>query len=558
MNCRTFIKYVVGLCCCTFFIAAEALAWHPTVESTCKLADGSTKVVFGWVGDGSTYTIAAGKTGVSSDTCTQKSGSKTYNRSGSTCTNYFSPDPKARSGQPTVFPSGNVSAFFTTTFTTSSLTWKVGPSTAKANKSYTMCPVPDCKGVINGPNKIDQCGVCDADSTNDNKTCTDCKGVVNGNATVDVCGVCGGPGKTGCDYKCGSTKVKDECGVCGGNNTTCKDCKGITNGHSDFDLCGVCGGDNSTCKDCKGVPNGTTKIDQCGVCGGDNSTCKDCAGTVNGSAKVDECGICGGDNSSCEDCAGVPNGQSVIDACGVCGGQTNTCLDCAGVPNGSSMLDECGVCNGDGTSCKCPLVAIDYDVIDLVTQAKVIANEKTIEYYSKGYKCTHKKVGKKISSAMKNLGKANSSLVKANAKLAQAQTTGDVKKIAKAQKAVVKAQQKVVKYTNELNSLILSDSWAQSRIETVQSLLNEYIALANSLPTIVEVCPGDCVDLMNKPTLDRMSYIVTVLYDYASEAQHSYRSFCKVKGKGNPGTRPLADKLHGDIDSCHGKDKVCK
>lgn len=558
MNCRNLINCFFCICCCICCFAGEAFAWHPTVQSTCKQEDGSTKVVFGWVGDGSTYTIAAGMTGSSSNTCTQKSGSKTYNRSGSTCTNFFSPDPKARSGQPTVFPAGNVSSFFTTSFTTSSLTWKVGPSTAKANKSYTNCPVPDCKGVINGPNKVDQCGVCDADPSNDNKTCKDCKGVINGSSKVDECGVCGGPGKTGCDHKCGSTKVVDECGVCGGNNSSCIDCKGITNGHSENDQCGVCGGDNSTCKDCAGTINGSKVIDQCGVCGGDNSTCKDCAGVVNGSSKVDLCGICGGDSSSCQDCAGVPNGNAVIDACGVCGGASNTCLDCAGVPNGSARLDECGVCNGDGSSCRCPLVPVDYNVIDLVTQLKVIANEKTIEYFAKGYKCASKKLQKAVASAVKSLAKANKNLAKANITLAKALATGNPKKITKAQKSFAKSQAAVVKATNKLNAAIAGNNSAFSKIETVRNLLQEYIELANSLPTTVELCPGDCVDLMNKETLDRMAWINETIYAYASDAQHSARRLCRIKGPGNKGTRPLTDKLHGDIESCHGKDKVCR
>jgi len=55
-----------------------------------------------------------------------------------------------------------------------------------------------------------------------------------------------GPGKaapSGCDNKCGSTKVNDECGVCGGS--------GILDGKCDcsgnvVDECGVCGGEGYT------------------------------------------------------------------------------------------------------------------------------------------------------------------------------------------------------------------------------------------------------------------------------------------------------------------------
>ncbi len=529
--CRNIVYLCCLLCCCCVF-ATPAFAWHPAVKSVCKQQDGSQKVVFDWFGDGNTYKISAGNTGTTGSPNCLKNNSSDWNSSD--CKNYFSPDPKSRPNQPTTFPSGNVGSFFTTTFTGNSLAWRVGPSTATVYKTETLCPVPDCKGVLNGPNKLDLCGVCDSNSYNDNSTCKDCAGTPNGQA------------------------VKDECGVCNGDGSSCKDCAGVTNGKSEVDLCGICGGDNSSCKDCAGTPNGQAYLDQCGVCNGDGSTCAGCDGVPNSEKEYDQCEVCGGDGSSCQDCAGIPNGQSVIDACGVCGGDSSTCKDCAGTPNGEARLDECGVCNGDGSSCKCPVVAVDYDVLTLVTQLKTIANEKTIEYYSKGHKCRHKKLAKKISSALKSLDKANKSVLKAVASLDKAVLSGNAKKIAKAQKALVKAQAKVAKYLAALAALYAQDGEAESKIVIVQSLLTEYIELANSLPFIVEVCPGECIDEKNKPTLDRMSEIVELVYDYASDAQHSYRGFCKVSGKGNKGTRPLADKLKTDIDSCHGKDKVCR
>ena len=38
------------------------------------------------------------------------------------------------------------------------------------------------------------------------------------------CG-CGAPGPSGCDKKCGSKKVKDECGVCGDDGKGCDQAK---------------------------------------------------------------------------------------------------------------------------------------------------------------------------------------------------------------------------------------------------------------------------------------------------------------------------------------------
>ena len=52
----------------------------------------------------------------------------------------------------------------------------------------------DCLGVIDGPNLMDACGVCDSNPDNDNQTCIDCAGVPNGNAEVDLCGICLPPG----------------------------------------------------------------------------------------------------------------------------------------------------------------------------------------------------------------------------------------------------------------------------------------------------------------------------------------------------------------------------
>jgi hypothetical protein len=183
-------------------------------------------------------------------------------------------------------------------------------SSFTTNVSVNSCNV-DCKGVINGVAKIDQCGVCNGNG----KTCLDCAGIPNGG------------------------KVIDKCGVCGGNNSTCKDCMGTPNGDKTIDHCGVCGGDNSTCKDCAGIPNGGKIVDQCGICGGDNSTCKDCSGETNGSKKIDLCGICGGDGTSCLDCAGEPHGHKKLDSCGICDGDNKSCISCAETNISVRMLE---------------------------------------------------------------------------------------------------------------------------------------------------------------------------------------------------------------------------
>jgi len=51
----------------------------------------------------------------------------------------------------------------------------------------------DCAGVAGGNAYLDDCGGCDANTTNDNTTCEqDCAGVWGGTADYDECGVCGG------------------------------------------------------------------------------------------------------------------------------------------------------------------------------------------------------------------------------------------------------------------------------------------------------------------------------------------------------------------------------
>ncbi|NLF24419.1 MAG: hypothetical protein GX589_02010, partial [Deltaproteobacteria bacterium] len=86
----------------------------------------------------------------------------------------------------------------------------------------------------------------------------DCAGVCGGSAVDLGCG-CNLPGPSGCDNKCGSTKVVDCAGVCGG---TAKDLGCGCN------LPGPSGCDNKC--------GSTLKEDRCGVCGGDGSSCLGC------------------------------------------------------------------------------------------------------------------------------------------------------------------------------------------------------------------------------------------------------------------------------------------
>ena len=46
---------------------------------------------------------------------------------------------------------------------------------------------------------------------------------------------------------CSGGKVKDQCGVCGGDNSSCAGCDGIANSGKKLDACGKCGGDGSSC-----------------------------------------------------------------------------------------------------------------------------------------------------------------------------------------------------------------------------------------------------------------------------------------------------------------------
>ena len=50
-----------------------------------------------------------------------------------------------------------------------------------------------------------------------------------------------------CEGLWGGTAVLDDCGVCNGDSSSCADCAGTPNGDVLVDDCGVCGGDGTSC-----------------------------------------------------------------------------------------------------------------------------------------------------------------------------------------------------------------------------------------------------------------------------------------------------------------------
>jgi len=146
-------------------------------------------------------------------------------------------------------------------------------STFTLNASY------DCALVCGGDKLLDNCGTCDADTSND---CTaDCNSEYGGTAVLDVCGVC--------DDDSTNDGAIDNCGVCDNDST------------------------NDCTKDCADVWGGTSWVSDCGCVSATNSgdDCDDCAGTPNGTAVVDDCGVCNGGNESKDDC-GVCDGDGIM------------------------------------------------------------------------------------------------------------------------------------------------------------------------------------------------------------------------------------------------------
>lgn len=202
-----------------------------------------------------------------------------------------------------------------------------------------------CDGICGSGKVYDRCGVCGGFGN----TCMTPApsatktpfGYCAPPKTVDICGVCGGTGSScaGCDGVFGSNKVIDRCGVCGGTNA-CLGCDGVPYSGKVLDACGVCGGQGYTCRGC--CDFGQVK-DACGVCGGANA-CLGCDGVPNSGKSVDICGVCGGGNFC---------GNDGIDACGVQGGDGSQCCGCDNVQGSNKKVDLCGICGGDNSCVGC-------------------------------------------------------------------------------------------------------------------------------------------------------------------------------------------------------------
>ncbi len=230
----------------------------------------------------------------------------------------------------------------------------------------------DCAGVVGGNATEDECGICDSNEANDNITCFDCAGDLNGTHIYDECNVCdnyttfGGEkpdypyGECDCAGDLNGAAEIDDCGEC---------VEGTTGKITDYlkDECGVCNGNNSTCTDCAGVVNGDNVEDNCGTCDDDasNDCVQDCNDVWGGTAEEDVCGVCEGDGSTCvDDIWGCTNefacnynAEATIDddSCTYaesnydCDGNCTAELDCNGDCGGNAAVDCSGECRGGNT-----------------------------------------------------------------------------------------------------------------------------------------------------------------------------------------------------------------
>ena len=287
---------------------------------------------------------------------------------------------------------------------------------------------------------VDCGGSCDLECDNCLACTHDCTGncVQRGeeSASVDECGICDGDSSScsgclvvsACNYNpdaivhdaslCIFASASEDCfGGC----VVDLDCAGNCGGDSTIDVCGVCEGDNSTCTGCSDDENACNyqqsdfiQIQECYYPKSDNH---DCFGKC--IAEYDCCNVCGGNGSSCEctspvpttttlritreatqepsvtvslghndgSCSGycghrAPSGCYCDDTCAAygdcCSDQYRVCIDttttattttgettskltteyqcsdgfdCEGVCGGSAVIDSCSVCNGFGSSC---------------------------------------------------------------------------------------------------------------------------------------------------------------------------------------------------------------
>jgi len=239
-----------------------------------------------------------------------------------------------------------------------------------------------CDDVCGSTAELDNCGVCDSDSSND--CVQDCAGTWGGSSVVDECNICGGSGPAYPDFcDCDNNPIDS---YCNGDGCFCEDCVldecGECGGTGELDECGVCDGGNAAdlgcgCDEpgpsgCDNVCGSTLENDECGVCGGGgiaDGEC-DCNGNVDagcGCGELNPGGCTGGGNDECD--------GLVIDECGVCGGpgknhdccgNTLTCDEaecltidededgiCDNADDCVGAFDECGICNGPGADYEC-------------------------------------------------------------------------------------------------------------------------------------------------------------------------------------------------------------
>ena len=373
-NCFVFI-FVFCFCCLN---VEQAYAWHPAVKSTCKQnSDGKTRVVFSWFGDGNTWVIAAGNNGNTSISQCTRNGLAT---TASNCKNYFTP---GSSGQPTTFPAGNVSSFFTTTFSGASLAWRVGPSTATATSSSVSCgdatptptPCPPTATPTKTPTSTPTATPTSTPTSTPTATPTKTPTATptkTPTSSPTPCPPTATPTKTPTSTPTATpTSTPTSTPTATPTSTPCTPTPTPTpilpkvspvlecvHKVSDAQFVAYFGF-NNTNNTTVSVPVGSNNLFNPEPAGrgqpvnfipgrqvnvfsvpfnGSNLVWKLTTSTATASSSSKACPV---------DCLGNAFGTTVVDSCGVCGGDNSSCKDCAGVPNGDSKLDQCGVCDAN-------------------------------------------------------------------------------------------------------------------------------------------------------------------------------------------------------------------
>eukprot|EP01105_Mastigella_eilhardi_P018892 TRINITY_DN440_c0_g2_i1.p1 TRINITY_DN440_c0_g2~~TRINITY_DN440_c0_g2_i1.p1 ORF type:complete len:1301 (-),score=331.62 TRINITY_DN440_c0_g2_i1:88-3549(-) len=211
-----------------------------------------------------------------------------------------------------------------------------GVCIAASDPNYNWCI--GCDNVPFSGAVYDRCDVCDGLDS-----CVGCDNVPHSGTVYDSCGVCDGDNDCLCDGV--MWVVRDNCYICGGNNTACIGCDNVPNSAAEYDLCGVCNGNDTCVGGCFNIPWGQNTPNECGVCGA-GSEVRGCDNVCFSGAGYDDCGVCNGANA-CFDCVGkwhTPHYE--YDACWECGGNNKSCLGCDGVVNSGKSYDDCGVCGG--------------------------------------------------------------------------------------------------------------------------------------------------------------------------------------------------------------------